>query len=254
MSENKQNSSVLFQALENKYNQLRIKFNSVIAILIVFMAFVAFKNPSEKIITAERINIVEPNGKLRMVLSNKTTSPGNLYYGKEFIKGGNRSGIIFYNDEETECGGLVFDGKIDSITKKPTAAGHLSFDQYNQNQVVYLSYSDEDGKKEMGLNIDEWQDKPSFKDWREQVAQIYSKSTDTSVQRKMYEELLNPGKNRRAYSKRAFLGRDEAENAALVLYDKLNRKKIIIHVDSIGLPSIRFLNDKGKVIKVIDGN
>ncbi len=252
MNENHQNYLEVLKPLDNKYNQLRLKFNLLIGVLLVLVAFVAFKERTEKTITVERINIVEPDGKLRMVLSNRATSPGNLHYGKEFIKGGNRSGMIFYNDEETESGGLIFDGKTDSVTKQTTAAGHLSFDQYNQNQVIYLSYSEEGGKKEMGLNIDEWQNKPSFKEWREQIAQIYTKSNDTAVQRKMYQDLLYPGKNKRAYSKRAFLGRDEDENAALVLYDKLNRKRLIVHVDSSGLPSIQFLNEKGKIIKIIN--
>ena len=253
-NETNQNYPLSVKPLERKYNQLRVKFNLLIAIILVLTSFVALKDRAEKTITVERINIVEPDGKLRMVISNRATAPGNLHYGKEFIKGGNRSGMIFYNDEETECGGLIFDGKTDSITKKTTAAGHLSFDQYNQNQVVYLSYSDEDGKKEMGLNIDEWQDKPSFKDWREQIGQIYSKTNDTAVQRKMYQDLLYPDKNKRAYTKRAFLGRDEDENAALVLYDKLNRKRLIVNVNAAGLPSIQFLNDKGKVVKEISEN
>lgn len=225
----------------------------LIAFIAIFILFIGFKRQNEKIVTAERINIVEPDGKLRMVLSNRAKSPGNLYYGKEFIKGGNRSGMIFYNDEETECGGLVFDGKTDSVTKRATAAGHLSFDQHNQNQVVYLSYSEEDGKKEMGLNIDEWQEEPSFKDWRDKVSEIYAKTNDPVLQKKMYEDLLYPGEDERAYSKRAFLGRDESENASLVLYDKLNRKKLVINVDANGIPSIQFLNNKGEVIKAIDG-
>lgn len=254
MINSSENPNELTQQLQVKYNQLRIKFNLMLVSLAIFILFLGFKKPDAKTITAERINIVEPNGKLRMVLSNKTKSPGNLYYGKEFIKGGNRSGIIFYNDEETECGGLVFDGKTDSITKKAIAAGHLSFDQHNQNQVVYLSYSEEDGKKEMGLNIDEWQEAPSFKVWRDQVSEIYTKTTDPVLQKKMYENILYPSKDKRAYSKRAFLGRDESENASLILYDKLNRKKLVVSVDASGIPSIQFLNNNGEVIKVIEGN
>lgn len=251
MTNTNQNYIESLKTLEKKHGNLKIKFNLFIGTMLILFGFVAFIDRTDKVITVERINIVEPDGKLKMVISNRANSPGNLHYGKEFIQGGNRSGMIFYNDEETECGGLIFDGKTDSITKKTTAAGHLSFDQYNQNQVVYLSYSDEDGKKEMGLNIDEWQNKPSFKEWREQIGQIYNKTNDTAIQRKMYQDLLYPNKNERAYAKRAFLGRDEQENAALVLYDKLNRKRLIVRVDADGVPSIQFLNNQGKVVKVI---
>ena len=66
-------------------------------------------------LTAKRINIVEPNGQPRLVLSNVEKSPANLNHGKPFgIPGGNRGGLIFYDDEATECGGLVFSGRKDS--------------------------------------------------------------------------------------------------------------------------------------------
>ncbi len=61
----------------------------------MLLILVAFKERTEKTITVERINIVEPDGKLRMVLSNRATSPGNLHYGKEFIKGGNSTTVDF---------------------------------------------------------------------------------------------------------------------------------------------------------------
>src|SRR5918992_2246835 len=58
-------------------------------------------------IDVERINIVEPDGKLRMVVSNRARSIGPIYKGKPFgYPGGTRPGIIFFNDEESENGGL----------------------------------------------------------------------------------------------------------------------------------------------------
>lgn len=243
-------------SLTHKYKKLEKRNRTALilfAATLISFFLLGFYTVREKVITAERINIVEPDGKLRMVLSNKAISPGNLQYGKEYIKGGIRSGIIFYNDEETECGGLVYDGVYDSASKEYTASGHLSFDQYNQNQVVYLSYYDENGKRQMGLNVDEWQTTPSFKDWREQVGKIYEKTSDTVVQRKLYQKLLNPSPNKKAYSKRVFLGRDDEANASLVLYDQLNRARMRLTVDSSGIPSIIFLNAQGKTVKKIQG-
>ena len=58
-------------------------------------------------------------------------SPANLNHGKPFgIPGGNRGGLIFYDDKAIECGGLVFSGRKDS-SGKYFASGHFSFDQYN---------------------------------------------------------------------------------------------------------------------------
>src|SRR6476660_5534331 len=54
-------------------------------------------------IDVERINIVEPDGKYRLVISNRPRSIGPVYKGKPFgYAGGSRPGIIFFNDEGTE--------------------------------------------------------------------------------------------------------------------------------------------------------
>ncbi|MBK6307671.1 MAG: hypothetical protein IPF47_18890 [Gemmatimonadetes bacterium] len=84
---------------------------------LLILALGAFRQPQQAKarfaeLDVERINIVEPDGKLRMVLSNRPRSIGPIYKGKPFgYAGGSRPGIIFFNDEGTENGGLTFDGK-----------------------------------------------------------------------------------------------------------------------------------------------
>ena len=68
------------------------------------MTFAAFRQGAQKTkfteIDVERINIVEPDGKLRMVISNCLRSIGPIYKGKPFgYPGGGRPGMIFFNDE-----------------------------------------------------------------------------------------------------------------------------------------------------------
>src|SRR5690242_10537898 len=121
-------------------------------------ALAAFRQPQHaktkfEEIDVERINVVEKDGKLRLVISNRERSPGPIAYGKPFgYKGGSRPGMIFFNDEGTENGGLTFTGK-----RMPdgtyTSSGHFSFDQYNEDQVVYLQYLDENGQMRKGLTI-----------------------------------------------------------------------------------------------------
>jgi hypothetical protein len=63
-------------------------------------------------IDVERINVVEPDGHYRIVISNRPRSLGPVYKGKPFgYAGGGRPGIIFFNDEGTENGGLTFTGR-----------------------------------------------------------------------------------------------------------------------------------------------
>src|SRR3954468_7383357 len=82
------------------------------------LALSAFQRPSASKktkfdeIDVERINVVQKDGKLRMIISNRDRSSGPIAYGKPFgYAGGNRPGIIFFNDEGTENGGLTFFGK-----------------------------------------------------------------------------------------------------------------------------------------------
>src|SRR5688500_6850922 len=100
------------------------------------MAFAAFRQgaPTQNTkfteIDVERINIVEPDGKLRMVISNRPRSIGSIYKGKPFgYAGGGRPGMIFFNDEETENGGLTFTGRTREGGTYSSSVG-MSFDQF----------------------------------------------------------------------------------------------------------------------------
>ena len=132
--------------------------------LIVLMAITAFVRQPQKQkfgeIDVERINIVEPDGKLRLVISNRPRSIGPIYKGKPFgYKGGSRPGIIFFNDEGTENGGLTLTGKR-GPDGKYRASTHMSFDQFDQDQIVVLNYSDENGNRQAGLTFSDRTDKP----------------------------------------------------------------------------------------------
>ena len=84
--------------------------------------------------------MVEPDGKYRMVISNRPRSIGPIYKGKPFgYAGGDRPGIIFFNDEGTENGGFDVHGQArpDGLYQAST---HMSFDQFNQDQVLNLDY------------------------------------------------------------------------------------------------------------------
>ena len=98
-------------------------------------------------IDVERINIVEPDGSYRMVISNRPRSIGPIYKGKPFgYPGGTRPGIIFFNDEGTENGGLTFTGKKNADGTYAASSG-FSFDQFNQDQVLYFQHTEENGRK-----------------------------------------------------------------------------------------------------------
>lgn len=218
-------------------------------LLAVTVVFTTRVKTHFKEISAERINIMESNGQFRMAISNKERSPENLSYGKPFtppIPGGNRPGIIFYNDEGTENGGLIFTGGRDS-SGKYQAFGHFSFDQYNQNQVLYLSYNDENGNQNTGLHIDDWQTSPDFNDWRAEYkkAQLLP---DGPEKDSLIKKLLEPKKGEKAYAKRVFVGKDDNKTAMVTLSDRMGKTRLQLLVDSNGTAKINFLDSAGKVV------
>jgi hypothetical protein len=220
-------------------------------LLFIITGLFAFTDSGEKRfkeITAERINIVESNGGLRMVISNKSRSPEVLAYGKPYTPsnpGGNRPGLIFYNDEGTENGGLVFTGGKDS-SGKYQAFGHFSFDQYNQNQVLYLSYMDENGNQNTGLHIDDWQTSPAFWDWRAEYKKA-QQMPDGSVKEALLKKLMEPKPGMKAVAQRVFVGKDDSKTAMVTLADRMGKPRLQLLVDSAGTAKLNFLDEKGNI-------
>jgi hypothetical protein len=193
----------------------------VTTILISILALSAFTRSDERPLFAnakgqkarfdeidvERINIREPDGKLRMVLSNKPRSQGPLYRGKPFLgSGGDRPGIIFFDDEESEDGGLIFGGQTGKDGNY-SAYGHLSFDQFHENQILVLQYGDENGRRHVGMSI---QDRPNdvFYDWvqrRDSIRKLPNSTAKTEALRQM--ERGTPAEPRAA--ERVYVGRDD---------------------------------------------
>jgi len=71
-------------------------------------------NASFDQITVHRINVIEPDGTTRMVLSDKAEFPGAYFLGKEYPRTDrDATGMLFNDEEGTENGGLIFGGKKD---------------------------------------------------------------------------------------------------------------------------------------------
>lgn len=238
------------QFIKMQKDLMRLKWYAGILTLVVvatgLFAFTRIERFSE--ISVERINIVESNGQVRMVISNKSRSPEVMAYGKPIqppIPGGNRPGLVFYNDEGTENGGLVFMGKKDS-SGKYTATGHLSFDQYNQNQVLYLTYADENGDQNTGLHIDDWQTSPAFWQWRGEYKKAQALPNGPAKEA-LLKRLMEPQPGQQAYAQRVFVGKDDSKTAMVNLADRMGRTRLQLLVDSSGTARLNFLDANGKI-------
>jgi len=229
--------------------QIRIlrAYTLVSTTLLGILAVTAFQRASDKTrfeeIDVERINLVEKDGRVRLVIANDGRSPAVVLSGKTLGKPGGRAGMIFYNDEGDESGGLVFGGrKVNGVV---SAGEHLSFDRYGQDQVIVLAYQEEEGKHSQGLTI---VDRPP---------QTY---IEINARRDTIRQMPEGPAKEAAWKQwalwqggapfgapRLFVGRDTRKAALVDLKDQYGRSRLRLAVDSLGAARIEFLNDSGRV-------
>lgn len=205
---------------------------SSLLIAALFVMGAASDRKKEKLdaIDVQRINIVEPDGTLRMVISNKAAFPGAIIKGKEYPHEDRKTaGIVFFNEEGTENGGLIFGGKKDK-DGKVESYGHLSFDRYEQDQVLNLEASENETHKRSGLSI---VDQP---DWP--LGDLLN------TPRAQWKQFLSthPLPHQRIY-----LGRDDDKSAVLRIKDQDGHDRIVVQVAADGSPVIQLLDSSGTV-------
>jgi len=213
------------------------------------LSLAAFRQGAQKArfteIDVERINIIEPDGSYRMVLSNRPRSIGPIYKGKPFgYPGGTRPGIIFFNDEGTENGGLTFTGK-----KNPdgtwSASSGFSFDQFNQDQVLYFQYADENGRRRMGFTIADRADLDIYDLVQERDSIM--KLPEGPVRTEALQKWQQPRNGVPLFATRLHVGRTATRSSVVNLADPQGRTRLLLKVDSLGVPSIEFMDESGKV-------
>ena len=224
-------------------------YSALMTVLVGALTITAFRQTAQKArfteIDVERINIVEPDGKLRMVISNRPRSIGPIYQGKPFgYAGGTRPGIIFFNDEGSENGGLTFTGRRRDDGTYSSSVG-MSFDQFDQDETLTLRYSDENGRKTTGINIAERDERNIY----ELVLQRDSinKIADSTTRAAALQRLLGPRNGVPLVASRVYLGRGRDRSALLNLSDPNGRPRLRLRVDSLGKASLEFLDENGAV-------
>jgi hypothetical protein len=215
------------------------------------------------VIDVERVNIIEPDGKYRLILSNRPRSIGPIYKMKPFgYEGGGRPGIIFFNDEGTENGGWTFTGSActngklaDGRNCRPgdyRASTHMSFDQFNSDQVLNLDYNEANGQRLTGISVN---DRAVF-DIYDMVMQRDSilKIADTVARNAAMAQLVAPRNGVPLNAQRMFIGKNPAKDAVLNLSDPNGKVRLRLVVDSLGAARIDFLDAAGKVTNSIGGS
>ncbi len=135
--------------------------------------------------------------------------------------------------------GLVFSGRKDS-SGKYFASGHFSFDQYNQNQVLYLQYLDDNGDRKTGLYVDDWHNSPPYPEFRRTYKETEKLPNGPEKDTKL-KQLLESANGDPAFAHRVFIGKDADKSALINLADKKGKTRIQLIVDSTGEAKINFI-------------
>jgi hypothetical protein len=223
----------------------------VSATVMVVLLLAAFSPTRFDEITVERINVVERDGTLRLVIANRERSPAPVIRGKAYgFPGGNRAGLIFYNEEATESGGLITSGR-----RLPDGTYYqglsLTFDRFDQDQVLALQHNDENGRLSSALTVF---DRPALS---VDTVHVLRRAIDSMPEGGAKNEALRRWRGRQGgmeYSApRLFAGRTRSRASVVNLYDTAGRLRLRLSVDSLGSAGIEFLNDSGRVIRRISG-
>ena len=201
------------------------------------------------LIEAERINIVGEDGRPLMALSNRQRLPGPTMNGKEYppeVADGRNllAGMIFFNEEGDEVGGLIFNG-FQREDGGHAALAHLSFDQWKQNQVLALQYNDNGRTRRAGLHA--W-DRPTDVGMDVQLDRGLRMLNATETERGALREEAVAERARGEYgAQRLFVGsRDRV--AQVQLHDPDGRVRAQLYVDEAGVARLEFLDEAGEVV------
>jgi hypothetical protein len=196
-----------------------------------------------KTLTVQRINVVEPNGIPRLIISDQHDFPDVIIKGRDYPLHRHAAGMIFYNNEGTENGGLIFGGYIGKHGH-PFTFGHLSFDKYMQDQTFVVNTDQAHGTYVKGLSINDQPNYPITREFR--VAA---------------EAQAHPNRAKQIWAAfckvngcvrhRIWLGETADKAVSLALFDREGRKRIVLRVGPNGTPELRFLNAGGGVIAQI---
>ena len=163
-------------------------------------------------LTTERLNIVAPDGTLRLVIANEQRFPPPVVDGKTLKRAINPAGLVFFNDKGDEVGGLALSepggGRLSA----------LAFDYPNVDAVGLLTRVAADGKDATaGLVINS---RPP--------AQMPAASAVRFSQQRVAVQNRN-------------------ESAEVVLSDPAGRARLRLSVDPQGTPRLEMLDEAGKV-------
>jgi ABC-type amino acid transport substrate-binding protein len=211
-------------------------------LLVVLTAAAARQSPPQAFgeIAVERINVVDRDGTLRMVISNQDRMHPGVMDGVVIDRARPVAGMLFFNDEGDEVGGLTYTGTVRDGRRQANAG--IMFDQLKQDQTIGFSYSESNGRRSAGLQVWDRSDQPlGGLIEKLNAANRIQDATERAKALAAIRAEAPPG------PRRVFVGKNTDRTALVSLSDAEGRPRLTIAVDAAGNPRIEFLDEAGTV-------
>ena len=216
----------------------------VSGLMVAGLSVAAFRQPEEQRrfgeITVERVNVVDADGTLRLVISNKERMHPGVVDGKTIDRPRPVAGLLFFNERGDEVGGLTFTGR--EVDGKPQANAGIMFDQFRQDQTIGFSYSERNGERTAGFQVWDRSDTP--------LGELIDRlnAANRLADREQREMAIAAARAAApAGPRRVFVGKMPDRSAAVSLADGEGRPRLRMVVDAAGNPRIEFLDSLGAV-------
>jgi len=214
------------------------------SLILVVLAAAAFRQASavrnSGEITVERLNVVDADGTLRMVLAGKDRMHPGVMDGVTIDRPRPVAGMLFFNDEGDEVGGLTYTGRVADGRGRANAGLML----LKQDQTIGISYSEANGQRSAGFQV--W-DRSDTVRLSELIRKLNAANKlpagaqrDAAVNE--IRSAAPPG------PRRVFVGKTQDKAATMVLADGNGKPRLTLTVDAAGNPRIEFLDEAGKVV------
>lgn len=192
-------------------------------IFLMATAFQPSRNQRFGEIDVERINIVEGDGTVKMVITNVERFPtGDTQINDRPTNEDRkkRAGMLFFNEDGIECGGFIYDGKKNADGH--TAGLSLTYDQYDGDQVMQLLTQDmrKGDNRFVGTTL-------VFNDRPTDESQLHAMEGGVP---------------------RVMLGKTRSQNNGLFLFDDQGMPRAMFYVDQNNQAKLDFFDEKGETI------
>lgn len=194
-------------------------------------------------IDVERINVVEADGRLRLVISNRERQHPGIVDGDTIPRDHARpAGILFFNHRGDEAGGLIV-----GRNGAPDGTGHFvsfTMDKSRHDQTVALQHLEsDDGSYFAGLRV---VDRPnvSLHETIDEIERVRA-IEDSAARVAAIDSLRRRG---HLGARRITIARSRDASVEILLADPEGRPRLVLGVGADGTPGLRLLDETGAVV------